>query len=97
MQISKLFDLGGQVAVVTGGAGQFGTPIVEALAEAGALVVIASRSLEACTVAAARVVEAGGRALWLDEQRGVVVDSQALTAAASKHTRTRRRTHQCQR
>lgn len=63
MQISKLFDLGGQVAVVTGGAGQFGTPIVEALAEAGALVVIASRSLEACTVAAARVVEAGGRAM----------------------------------
>ena len=52
MQISKLFDLSGQVAVVTGGAGQFGTPIVEALAEAGALVVIASRSLERCTAAA---------------------------------------------
>ena len=37
-----IFDLSGKNAVVIGGAGQIGLPISEALAEAGALVYIAS-------------------------------------------------------
>lgn len=41
-------DLTGKVALVTGGYGLYGAPISEALAEAGALVVIAARSLNAC-------------------------------------------------
>ena len=42
MHINKLFSLEGKTAVVIGGAGKIGFPMVEALAEAGALVYIAS-------------------------------------------------------
>lgn len=43
-----LFDLTDQVAIVTGGAGRLGSQICDGLAEAGAHVVVASRSLERC-------------------------------------------------
>lgn len=46
MHVMKMFDLTDKVALVTGGAGKYGSPMVEALAEAGATVIVASRSLE---------------------------------------------------
>lgn len=46
MHVMKLFDMTDKVALVTGGAGMYGSPMVEALAEAGATVVVASRNLE---------------------------------------------------
>jgi len=42
MHIDKLLSLKNKVAVIVGGAGKIGLPISEALAEAGALVYIAS-------------------------------------------------------
>jgi NAD(P)-dependent dehydrogenase (short-subunit alcohol dehydrogenase family) len=57
----ELHDLTGKVAVVTGGSRGIGRAIVQARAEAGADVVIASRKLDACEAAAAEVRASTGR------------------------------------
>ena len=68
MNVIDMFRLNGKVAIVTGGAGRYGKQIVEALAEAGATVFIASRNLENCEKCAAKFRNAGWnvRALHLD-------------------------------
>lgn len=62
MNIWDLFDLTGRVAIVTGGTGQYGTPLSEALAEAGAHVIIASRNKERCQQWADELVGRGLKA-----------------------------------
>lgn len=52
MHIKELFDLSGNVILVTGGAGNYGKCIVEGLAEAGATVIIGSRNQEKINEAA---------------------------------------------
>lgn len=52
MNIWDLFSLNGKVILVSGGAGNYGKCIVEALAEAGGTVIIASRDREKCGAAA---------------------------------------------
>jgi NAD(P)-dependent dehydrogenase (short-subunit alcohol dehydrogenase family) len=47
MNVMDMFSMMGKVALVTGGAGKYGSQIVEALAEAGAETYIASRNLDA--------------------------------------------------
>lgn len=61
MDVRIMFDLTGRVAVVTGGAGVYGAPISEALAEAGAHVIVASRDLARCEEQASQLVEHGLR------------------------------------
>jgi len=53
--VKELFDLSGQVAVVTGGAAGIGVQMSYALAEAGASVVIAARKLDRCAAAAEKM------------------------------------------
>jgi NAD(P)-dependent dehydrogenase (short-subunit alcohol dehydrogenase family) len=62
VNIMDLFRLDGRVAVVTGGAGIYGFVIATALAEAGASVVIASRTLATCEAKAAALRAGGYRA-----------------------------------
>lgn len=59
MTVKELFDLTGKVALVTGGAGQYGKCIAEGLAEAGATVIISSRNEENLNKAAAAFQSAG--------------------------------------
>lgn len=59
--IAELHDLTGKVAVVTGGTRGLGRAIVQALAEAGADVVVSSRKIAACEAVAAEVQESTGR------------------------------------
>ncbi|MFC1461628.1 SDR family oxidoreductase [Verrucomicrobiota bacterium] len=53
MNILERFSLKGKVALVTGGAGQYGRQIVAALAQAGAQTFVASRNLKALEALAA--------------------------------------------
>jgi len=58
----ELFRLNGKVALVSGGAGIYGTHICTALAEAGAHVVIASRDVAKCRGFAESLAHAGWKA-----------------------------------
>ena len=59
MNVLDTFLLKGKVALVTGGAGEYGRQIVEALAEAGAVTYTASRGIEALEKLAVKERDAG--------------------------------------
>lgn len=67
--VIESFGLHGKVAVVTGGAGLFGRQIVDALAEAGAHVVMASRGVEKLEAVAVDIKDRGleASAMFLDQ------------------------------
>jgi NAD(P)-dependent dehydrogenase (short-subunit alcohol dehydrogenase family) len=80
------FDLTGRVAVVTGGSRGIGRSIVQALAEAGADVVIASRKHDACEAAAREVGRSTGRtALAVACHVGHWHECDALITATLEH------------
>ena len=53
MHINQLFDLTGRVAIITGGATGLGRQMAEALAEAGATLVLCARNQDRCAATAA--------------------------------------------
>lgn len=77
MTAAELFDLSGKVAVITGGAGGIGVVYAEALAEAGASVVLADVDEVAAQRAAADLAEHGHEAL------GVAVDVRSAESAVA--------------
>lgn len=70
--MTELFDLGGKVALVTGGSRGLGKAMVLGLADAGADVVIASRKQENCDIVAQLVQNKGREALAVATHLGNV-------------------------
>lgn len=75
---SDLFRLENELAVVVGGTGALGGGIAEALASAGATVVIGGRNEERGQGCADRIITAGGKASF---QKMDVLDRKSLDAA----------------
>lgn len=63
--VASLFDLRGRTALVTGGSSGVGLAMAQALAGAGAAVVLVARREAALREAAASIEAAGGRAGWV--------------------------------
>jgi NAD(P)-dependent dehydrogenase (short-subunit alcohol dehydrogenase family) len=83
-ETSKLFDLSGKVAVVTGASRGIGAALAAAFAAAGARVVLASRKMEDLEAAAAGIREAGGEALAVACHTGHAAEVEALAARAEE-------------
>ncbi|MCC7362528.1 MAG: SDR family oxidoreductase [Anaerolineales bacterium] len=78
-----LFDLSGQVIVITGGGGVLPGALARGLAARGAQVALLGRTLSKAEAVATAIRAAGGRALALAAD---VTDRAALTAAAEQVT-----------
>ena len=78
--IQQLFDLTGQVALVTGGSRGLGLQMAHALGEAGAKVMLSSRKAADLEQAAAQLQDAGIDARWIAADCGKEADLRRLAA-----------------
>ena len=78
--IQQLFDLTGQVALVTGGSRGLGLQMAHALGEAGAKIMLSSRKAADLEVAAAELQAAGIDARWIAADCGKEEDIRRLAA-----------------
>lgn len=85
MRADELFDLTGKVAVITGGAGGIGVVYGEALAEAGAAVVLADLDEAAAQAVADDLAAKGHRAVGVAVDVRSAESAQAMAAAAVEH------------
>jgi 2-dehydro-3-deoxy-D-gluconate 5-dehydrogenase len=79
-----LFDLGGRVAVVTGGNGGIGLGMAQGLAEAGAAVIIAGRDEAKSAAAVKKLTAAGAKAAAIAVDVTSAESCRALIVAAAK-------------
>lgn len=85
---TNLFDLDGQIALVTGASRGIGEEIARLLAEQGAHVIVSSRKQAECQAVADAITEAGGSAEALACHIGEMAQIEAAFAAISeKHGR----------
>ncbi len=82
MTPDPLFDLTGQIALITGGSRGLGLQMVRAFALRGADVIIASRKIEACEAAAEEVRALGRRALAVPVHAGRWAEMDRLVEVA---------------
>ena len=78
--IQQLFDLTGQVALVTGGSRGLGLQMAHALGEAGAKIMLSSRKADDLEQAAAQLQAAGIDARWIAADCGKEEDIRRLAA-----------------
>src|SRR5947209_13098928 len=78
MSAGELFNISGQVALVTGASSGLGLRFAEVLAQNGAAVVLVARRRDRLAALKARIEDSGGRALALEAD---VVDRGAMASA----------------
>src|SRR5258705_6218715 len=78
---TERFDLGGKVAIVTGGNGGIGLGMARGLAEAGAGIAIVGRNEAKSAAAVAELKQAGTKAISVTAD---VIDKAAVTAMVER-------------
>ena len=81
MNVKKLFDLNGRVAIITGGSVGLGRQMAEGLAEVGANLVLCARKKERCEKAAEELKQLGVQTLALGCDVKNPADVQAIVDA----------------